>query len=355
VADIFLSYAREDKETARRLADAIEVRGFSVWWDAEIPPGKTWDQMIEQELSAARCAIVLWSKTSVTKTWVRAEANEALKRGILIPTLIDAVEPPLAFRLTQAASLVGWRGEEDHPGFQQLLGAFERLVRDPSVEPQLALQAARIHSQPPPGPRPETSGGTSAIPPSASPRWRLVLAAVGGTVLAASIAFFVFVSEKKVAERKTGASTTESVDSARASAQQSTPRTNLTVDAPAANVRQSSYRIGEKVLSAWNDDRCLYSASILQFDGTNYRIFFDFGSEKTVQFSQLHPLSEPHPIGLQSGTKVLVKPLSQRDAWAPGTIARQRDGRFQVLIDADAGCRKGVDHVWVESDSIVPW
>ena len=152
VGDVFLSYAREDKETAHRLADAIEARGFSVWWDAEIPPGKTWDQMIEQELAAAHCAVVLWSKTSVRKTWVRAEANEALKRGILIPALIDAVEPPIAFRLTQAASLAGWRGEDDHPGFQQLLGAVERLVRDPSVEPQAALQAASIDRRPPPEP-----------------------------------------------------------------------------------------------------------------------------------------------------------------------------------------------------------
>jgi hypothetical protein len=351
VADIFLSYAREDKETAHRLADAIQVRGFSVWWDAEIPPGKTWDRTIEQELSAARCAVVLWSKTSVAKTWVRAEANEALKRGILIPALIDVVEPPIAFSLTQAASLVGWQGKADHPGFQQLLSALERLVRDPTVEPQLALQAARIHWQPPPGPRPETSHGTSTMPPSGSPRWRRpVVAAAGGMALAASVAFFVFAPEKKVAEHKTNALTSES---------DTREQRYMTADelqgAPAANVLPSTYRIGEKVLSAWNDDKCLYSASILQFDGRNYRIFFDFGSERTVQSSQLHPLSDPDPSGLRSGVKVLVRPSPQRDAWAPGTIARQRDGQFQVLIDADAGCRNDVEHVWVGGDAILRW
>jgi hypothetical protein len=92
VAHVFLSYAREDKETAHRLADAIEAHGWSVWWDSEIPPGETWDEMIERELGAARCAVVMWSKTSVGKTWVRAEAGEALKRRILIPVLIHAVE-----------------------------------------------------------------------------------------------------------------------------------------------------------------------------------------------------------------------------------------------------------------------
>lgn len=104
MADIFLSYAREDKGAAHRLADALQAGGWSVWWDCEIRPGETWDQKIEHELVAARC--------------VRVEASEALRRRILIPVLMDAVEPPLAFRMIQAASLLDWRGEQDHPGFK---------------------------------------------------------------------------------------------------------------------------------------------------------------------------------------------------------------------------------------------
>ena len=220
MADVFLSYAREDKQTAQRLADAIEARGFSVWWDAEIPPGKTWDQMIEQELSGTRCALVLWSKTSVGKTWVRAEASEALKRGILIPVLIDAVEPPIAFRLTQAASLVGWRGEDDHPGFRQILGAVGRLVRDPSVAPKAALRAAGPDQQPSPKSRAETTGGAAGLP-SGSARWRRpALAAFAGAGVAALIVFFVLAPAEKNAQPERAAAPAELNGRARVPARQ---------------------------------------------------------------------------------------------------------------------------------------
>jgi len=33
MADIFINYASIDRPTARRLADALEVCGWSVWWD----------------------------------------------------------------------------------------------------------------------------------------------------------------------------------------------------------------------------------------------------------------------------------------------------------------------------------
>jgi hypothetical protein len=186
VADVFLSYAREDKERAHRLADAIEARGFDVWWDAEIPPGETWDQMIERELAAARCAVVLWSMTSIGKTWVRTEATEAQKRRVLIPVLLDDVEQPIAFRLTQTVSLVGWDGDDDHPGFQQLLGAVERLVEDPATPPETALRDAKSEL-PTPG---EHRHRQRPTPPPAKKarRWPLV-AGVGGLAVAAAVFF----------------------------------------------------------------------------------------------------------------------------------------------------------------------
>jgi adenylate cyclase len=46
MADIFISYASEDREAAARLAGALEDRGWSLWWDPEIPPGESWDDMI---------------------------------------------------------------------------------------------------------------------------------------------------------------------------------------------------------------------------------------------------------------------------------------------------------------------
>ena len=53
MSDIFISYARADKEKAELLANAFSRKGWSVWWDREIPPGKSFDETIENALSSA--------------------------------------------------------------------------------------------------------------------------------------------------------------------------------------------------------------------------------------------------------------------------------------------------------------
>jgi len=93
MADIFISYASEDREAAARLAGALEDRGWSVFWDRTIPPGHTWDDVIEAELGAARSVVVQWSRTSVSKPWVRVEASEGLKRAIPVPPPTRNVRP----------------------------------------------------------------------------------------------------------------------------------------------------------------------------------------------------------------------------------------------------------------------
>ena len=40
MADVFISYANEDRDTARKLAAALEARGSSVWWDRKIQAGQ---------------------------------------------------------------------------------------------------------------------------------------------------------------------------------------------------------------------------------------------------------------------------------------------------------------------------
>lgn len=65
MSDIFISYAHEDRERAKNMAAALEARGWSVWWDRKIITGQTYDQVIENELDAAKAVVVLWSQHSV--------------------------------------------------------------------------------------------------------------------------------------------------------------------------------------------------------------------------------------------------------------------------------------------------
>lgn len=120
MADIFLSYAKEDRERAGKLATALQAAGWSVWWDRDIQVGQDFDQVIENALDSAKCVVVLWSKHSISSEWVKNEAASAAERGKLVPALIDDVRMPLEFRRKQTANLIDWDQNPSHPGFQSL-------------------------------------------------------------------------------------------------------------------------------------------------------------------------------------------------------------------------------------------
>jgi formylglycine-generating enzyme required for sulfatase activity/calcineurin-like phosphoesterase family protein len=137
MSDIFISYSKEDRGKAKDVAEALEQRGLSVWWDRNIRIGEKFDTVIEEALDAANCVIVLWSPISVSKEWVRTEATEGDERGILIPVFIaDVKKIPLRFRRSQTADLRDWDGKLPHPGFDNLLEAVARILGRPlAVQP----------------------------------------------------------------------------------------------------------------------------------------------------------------------------------------------------------------------------
>jgi hypothetical protein len=51
MADIFISYKREDKEKAGMLADKLMASGWSVWWDHDLLGVEYYDVVIEIELA----------------------------------------------------------------------------------------------------------------------------------------------------------------------------------------------------------------------------------------------------------------------------------------------------------------
>lgn len=129
MAEIFISYAREDREVAARLAKVLEAKGWSTWWDRLIPAGQRFDDVIAERLDGACCVLVLWSKRAVRSAWVVEEAETARARGALVPAMIELVEPPLGFRRIHAADLVGWDGTANHAGFNQLLQDIADVIR----------------------------------------------------------------------------------------------------------------------------------------------------------------------------------------------------------------------------------
>ena len=155
MADIFLSYANEDREAARAVAGLLESAGCTVWWDRRIPAGRTWRSMIEEALREMRCMVVLWSTHSVESDWVKEEAEEARALGMLIPVLIEPVKPPVGFRSIQAADLIDWDGSRDSLGARQLIADIESLMGNPPPRTLSDAEAAPREKQAIPEPSAE--------------------------------------------------------------------------------------------------------------------------------------------------------------------------------------------------------
>jgi len=117
MADVFISYKREDEDRARFPYDALKSLGIGVFWDHDIVGGERWDERLESELESPRCVVVLWSKgsTGPSGDFVRNEARRAQQRGVLLPVRIDEVAYPLGFGGIQTVDLIGWAGDLNSP------------------------------------------------------------------------------------------------------------------------------------------------------------------------------------------------------------------------------------------------
>jgi len=98
MSDVFISYARTDREFAQRLCEALRSRGIAVWWDFDLVGGDDFRSRIGGVIEGARRVVVLWSEQSVQSHFVVDEASEAKRLGKLVPLSLDGAVPPLGFR-----------------------------------------------------------------------------------------------------------------------------------------------------------------------------------------------------------------------------------------------------------------
>ena len=156
--DIFISYCRQDRPSARLFAEGFAEEGFSVWWDAVMHSGETFDEVIERNLRASKAVVVLWSPRSVASRWVRAEATQADRANKLVPVIIEPCERPIIFELTHTADLPEWKGDRSDSGWQSLVNDLRRLVGPAREKAAAEEKPAEIPSPPQAAPEPERAG-----------------------------------------------------------------------------------------------------------------------------------------------------------------------------------------------------
>jgi hypothetical protein len=143
--DVFLSYSRDDRASARHIADCFAAEGINVWWDARLQSGQTFDEVIERQLKEAKAVVVLWTPRSVNSRWVRAEATLADRKNKLVPAVIEPCDRPIAFELTHTADLSEWTGDISDVRWRNFVDDVRRLVNADSEEaPAAAARPARV-------------------------------------------------------------------------------------------------------------------------------------------------------------------------------------------------------------------
>ena len=165
--DIFLSYARTDQATARIFAECFVQEGFSVWWDASLHSGQTFDEVIEQNLRDAKAVVVLWSPRSVASRWVRAEATLADRRNKLAPAIIEPCDRPIIFELTHAADLTEWTGDTSDPRWRNFMHDLRRLV-EAEVEPASSAPVKPASMPQAPAPKPAPAATRQPLRPGSA-------------------------------------------------------------------------------------------------------------------------------------------------------------------------------------------
>lgn len=142
MTDIYIAYAREDRERIRPLAEMLQFEGWDVWWDPSEPTLDS-SAALDQKLGTAGAILVVWSGYSRGSEHVRSEAATGLYKNKLIQARIDTASPPRPFDQVEVMNLAGWRGEREDPEWRRMVQAIRLYAGQPNGARQQQQPAAK--------------------------------------------------------------------------------------------------------------------------------------------------------------------------------------------------------------------
>lgn len=140
MARIFLSYAREDVDSAKQLAESVGRAGHDVWWDRHIQGGSRFSTEIDRALKDAEVVVVLWTEASIESAWVQDEAAEGRDTGRLVPVTLSGCRPPLGFRQFHTIA-VDLNGNTSSEQVDELLAAVANTAGEGAAAKKAAVAA----------------------------------------------------------------------------------------------------------------------------------------------------------------------------------------------------------------------
>ncbi len=166
-AAVFLSYAREDAEAARRIADALRAFGVEVWFDQhELRGGDQWDQKIRSQIKGCALFVPIVSATTEARPegYFRREWKLAAERTadmgrravFLVPVVVDGT-PESSADVPEEFLRVQWTRLPNGVPSPQFVEQVKRLLEPPRVSAGLRPSPADVPADP------VLSGSTSPV------------------------------------------------------------------------------------------------------------------------------------------------------------------------------------------------
>lgn len=214
-AAVFLSYAREDADAARRIAEALRADSIEAWFDQnELQGGEAWDQKIRHQIRT--CALLLPVVSANTqqrgegyfrREWkFAAERTHDMAAGIpfLVPVVIDDTAEATALVPEEFLRVQWTRLPDGHatPGF---VAQVRRLLDAPRGAVRSAATAATPTANSPSVPPPVSRAGV------ASRRFPSMVWVVSLITLLVGLSVLYFAREKHRPARPGGTSPEKSV------------------------------------------------------------------------------------------------------------------------------------------------
>lgn len=139
MTDICVIFASENVTLAEKLVILLR-RNYKVWWAGDIAQGD-WEKEVRNQISNTKAVVPIFSSHAIDKNIFKDELRFAEKQKRLIyPLFIEDVEPPLGFGHLNRTDAFGWNGDENHPGFKQLIRKIVAVLGEKGLERVLSLK-----------------------------------------------------------------------------------------------------------------------------------------------------------------------------------------------------------------------
>ncbi len=147
---VFLSYAREDTDAARRLAEALRAFGVEVWFDqSELRGGDAWDASIRKQIKECALFVPIISQQTEARAegYFRREWKLAIDRTLdmaggrafLVPVVIDGT-PEEGATVPEEFTRVQWTRLANGEPTPEFVAQVKRLLeapKKPALKPGL--------------------------------------------------------------------------------------------------------------------------------------------------------------------------------------------------------------------------